>query len=66
MFINKDNFIKHPFQNALVKRLSPCGLVLSEGALWKKHRLLISKGFEYGVVDSHLEKVQKISKKFVG
>jgi hypothetical protein len=29
MFINKDAFVKHPFQNALVKRLSPFGLVLS-------------------------------------
>jgi hypothetical protein len=28
MFICKDDFIKHPFQNALVKRLSPYGLVL--------------------------------------
>jgi hypothetical protein len=28
MFIYKDEFIKHPFQNALVKRLSPNGLVL--------------------------------------
>lgn len=45
MFINKDDFIKHEFQNGLVKSLSPFGLVLSQGALWKRHRILISKGF---------------------
>lgn len=45
LFINKDDYEKHPFQNALVRRLSPNGLVLSEGPIWKKHRKLISKGF---------------------
>jgi cytochrome P450 len=54
MFINKDDFIKHPFQNALVKRLSPFGLVLLEGPLWKKHRKFISKGFEYERIDTLL------------
>ena len=28
MFINKDAFIKHPFQNTIMRHLSPFGLVL--------------------------------------
>lgn len=65
MFINKDDFIKHPFQNALVKRLSPFGLVLLEGPLWKKHRKFISKGFDYERIDSLLGQVHTISKTLV-
>ena len=59
------NFKKHPFQNALVRRLSPYGLVLSEGELWKKHRVLISRGFEYVQVDRLLPRVMNISRTFV-
>lgn len=65
MFINKDEFIKHPFQNALVKRLSPNGLVLIENALWKKHRKFISKGFEYERIDTLLGQVHAISKRLM-
>jgi cytochrome P450 len=63
MFINKDDFIKHPFQNSLVKRLSPSGLVLLEGQQWKKHRRLISKGFDYTLIDELLTIVKIASSK---
>lgn len=63
MFINKDDFVKHPFQNSLVKRLSPNGLVLLEGQQWKKHRRLISKGFDYGLIDGLLSTVRQVSLK---
>ena len=65
MFMDHINFKKHPFQNALVRRLSPYGLVLSEGELWKKHRVLISRGFEYVQVDRLLPRVMNISRTFV-
>lgn len=61
LFINKDDFIKHPFQNALVKTLSPYGLVLLEGNKWKKHRKLITKGFTYGKIDELLATVRRSS-----
>lgn len=52
VFINKDSFIKHSFQNAIMRHLSPYGLVLLEGDWWKKHRRVISKGFDYERIDS--------------
>jgi cytochrome P450 len=46
-FINHDQYIKHPKLFALSKELGANGLVLAEGAIWRKHRKLISMSFHY-------------------
>lgn len=62
IFINKDAFVKHPFQNTIMKYLSPFGLVLLEGDLWKKHRKMVSRGFDYERIESVIPTIMRCSK----
>ena len=45
---------KHLFQNGWVRTISPFGLVLSEGALWRKHRKLFGKGFSFQRIENSI------------
>lgn len=58
MFLNRETFARHPFQNAILRALSN-GLILLEGGKWKKHRKIVSKGFQYGRLDSNIPVIQK-------
>ena len=61
LFLNREAFTKHPFQNAVLKSLSH-GLILLEGSWWKKHRKLVSKGFAYYQIDSNIPTILKYAK----
>ena len=69
-FMNSDQYIKHPDLFGLSKELGQNGLVLAEGATWKKHRKLISMAFHYeflkqmtpdvfGICDNLFEKTKE-------
>lgn len=52
MFMDKVSFVKHPFQHSILQSLSYYALTLLEGPVWKKHRKVISKGFDYEKIDA--------------
>ena len=49
--MDKVSFVKHPSQHSIMKELSFYALTLLEGQDWKKHRKIISKGFDYDKID---------------
>ena len=51
MFMDKVGFVKHPFQHDIMKALSFYALTMLEGGEWKRHRKIISKGFDYDKID---------------
>lgn len=60
-FQNHESYIKHPFLNALTKVLSKHGLVMAEGKVWRKHRKLMSVGFQFDMLKGVVPDVLKHS-----
>ena len=60
-FINHESYIKHPFLNALTKELGKNGLVMAEGRIWRKHRKLLSTGFQYEMLKEVIPEVRQHS-----
>ena len=61
--MDKVSFIKHPFQHDIMKALSFYALTLLEGPAWKKHRKIISKGFDYDKIDELIPTIIKCTEK---
>jgi cytochrome P450 len=60
-FLNHQDYIKHPFLNALTKELGKNNLIMAEGRVWKDHRKIMSTGFHFDVLRDLLPDVVKHS-----
>jgi len=64
-FLNHQDYIKHPFLNALTKELGKNNLIMAEGRVWKDHRKIMSTGFHFDVLKDILPDVVKHSLELV-
>lgn len=60
-FLNHQDYIKHPFLNALTKELGKNNLIMAEGRVWKDHRKIMASGFQFDVLKDILPDVVKHS-----